>query len=154
MHLSGVLARTSGAGASLSATAERLALRLLLLRIGAEVTDSNDTRSAVRTPRGLNAAGRRLWDAGTSEFEWAQHELAMLEEACRTRDRIVELDAAVKAGGLMIASPQGSRVHPGVGEARQQRLTLARLLATLGIPPLEDDNLPAARKVRGVYGMR
>lgn len=104
-------------------------------------------------PRGLNVAGRKLWEVSTAEFEWAEHELALLEEACRVRDRIVELDAAVKSDGLMITSSQGARVHPAVSEARQQRLALARLLATLQIPGLDDD-LPAARGVRGVYGGR
>lgn len=102
-------------------------------------------------PRGLNAAGRKLWDTSVAEFELADHELALLEEACRVRDRIVELDAAVSSDGLMIASSQGLRVHPAVSEARQQRLTLARLLATLQIPGLDDD-LPASRGARGVYG--
>lgn len=102
-------------------------------------------------PRGLKAAGKKLWDASTKEFEWADHELALLEEACRVRDRIVELDAAVTEDGLMLASSQGSRVHPAVAESRQQRLALARLLATLQISGLDDD-LPAARGVRGVYG--
>lgn len=102
-------------------------------------------------PRGLKAAGKKLWEVSTAEFEWADHELALLEEACRVRDRIVELDAAVVSDGLMLSSSQGSRVHPAVGEARQQRLALARLLATLRIPGLEED-APAARGVRGVYG--
>lgn len=102
-------------------------------------------------PRSLKAAGKRLWEVSTAEFEWADHELALLEEACRVRDRIVELDAAVKTDGLMLPSSQGSRVHPAVAEGRQQRLALARLLASLQIPGLEDD-LPAARGVRGVYG--
>jgi hypothetical protein len=104
-------------------------------------------------PRGLKPAGRKLWDVSTAECEWAEHELALLEEACRVRDRIVELDAAVAGGGLMIPSSQGSRIHPAVAEARQQRLALARLLATLQIPGLGDD-LPTARGVRGVYGNR
>jgi len=111
-------------------------------------------KRAPQTPRKLDAAGRRLWDAAVADFEWAQHELAMLEEACRTRDRIVQLDRAVELEGMMISSSQGMRLHPGVAEARAQRLTLARLLATMGIPPLEEDALPAARKVRGVYGLR
>lgn len=102
-------------------------------------------------PRGLRAAGRKLWDAGVEEFDWAEHELAMLEEACRTRDRIVDLDKAVEQDGVMLASSQGMRVHPGIAEARQQRLTLARLLVSLGMPPLEEDVLPRARSVRGVY---
>ena len=45
-----------------------------------------------------------------------------------------------------------ARVHdPAVAELRQQRLALARLLATLGVPGLDEDELPAARGVRGVY---
>lgn len=102
-------------------------------------------------PKGLNTAGRALWKASTGEFEWADHELALLEEACRVRDRICELDAAVKADGVMLPSSQGARLHPAIAEGRQQRLALARLLATLQIPGLEDD-LPKARPVRGVYG--
>lgn len=102
-------------------------------------------------PRGLKVAGKKLWEVSTDEFEWADHELALLEEACRVRDRIVELDATVVTDGLMLESSQGSRVHPAVGEARQQRLALARLLATLQIPGLEAD-APPARGVRGVYG--
>jgi hypothetical protein len=104
-------------------------------------------------PRGLKSAGKKLWEVSTAECDFAAHELAMLEESCRVRDRIVELDAAVVADGLMLPSSQGARVHPAVGEARQQRLALARLLATLQIPGL-DDELPAARPVRGVYGAR
>jgi hypothetical protein len=114
------------------------------------MTDSNGTEKGVKTPRNLNGAGRRLWDAATDEFDWADHELAVLEEACRTRDRIVQLDKAVSDEGLMLPSSQGSRVHPAVAEARQQRLALARLLVSLGIPALEDD-LPASRRVHGVH---
>lgn len=107
-------------------------------------------------PRGLKLAGKKLWDVSTAECEFADHELAILEEACRVRDRIVELDAAVVTDGLMLPSSQGSRVHPAVGEARQQRLALARLLATLQIPGLDDDAPPVrgVRGVRGVYGGR
>jgi phage terminase small subunit len=118
------------------------------------MTESESPATGLKLPRGIMAAGRKLWDASTEEFELAQHELSILEEACRTRDRIVQLDRQVSDDGLMLTSSQGSRVHPGVAEARQQRLTLARLLATLGIPPLADDALPPARGARGVYGMR
>jgi phage terminase small subunit len=110
---------------------------------------------AYPTPWGLNAAGRKLWTASTSdEFSWAQHDLAVLEEACRTRDRIVQLDAAVASDGLMITSSQGSRLHPAVVEARQQRHTLAQLLKTLDIPELPEDVLPPARSVRGIRPAR
>lgn len=114
------------------------------------MTDSNGPEKALKTPRNLSAAGRKLWDAATDEFDWADHELAILEESCRTRDRIVQLDKAVDDDGLMLPSSQGSRVHPAVSEARQQRLALARLLVLLGIPALEDD--PAA--THRTYGKR
>jgi hypothetical protein len=106
------------------------------------------------TPRGLLTAGRKLWDASTNEFELAMHELAVLEEACRTRDRISQLDKKVSEDGLMLSSSQGDRMHPGIAEARQQRMTLARLLATLSIPPLAEDVLPPARGVRSFQGPR
>jgi phage terminase small subunit len=106
-------------------------------------------------PAGLGGEARRLWTRSVAEFDLAEHEYALLEQACKTLDRIAELDADVVARGLMLESSQGLRVHPAIGEARQQRLTLARLLATLGIPPLEGgDDLPKSRGVRGVYGGR
>ncbi|WP_426311707.1 terminase [Cellulosimicrobium sp. E-16] len=105
------------------------------------------------TPRGLGAAGKRLWAAVSGDFELAEHELALLDEAARVRDRIAELRDEVARNGVMISSSQGKRLHPGIAEVRQQQLALARLLATLSVPGLEDDNLPSARRVRGVYPM-
>lgn len=109
--------------------------------------------SEVRVPTGLKAAGRSLWKSSTEEFELAQHELALLEEACRVRDRIRDLDKAVNEDGVMLSSSQGARVHPAIAESRQQRLALARLLVTLGIPGLDDD-LPPARRARAATGAR
>ncbi|KUF06765.1 hypothetical protein [Leucobacter sp. G161] len=107
--------------------------------------------SETRAPRGLGDGGKRLWRSVTGEFDLAEHELAQLEQACRVRDRIGDLDGLVSDEGLMLASSQGARLHPAVAEARQQRLALARLLVTLGVPDANDD-LPAAGKARGVYG--
>lgn len=105
----------------------------------------------MNTPRGLGPSGRKLWNFVTAENEMLPHEAALLEEACRTRDRITEMREQVAQDGTMLASSQGMRLHPAIAEERQQRLALARLLATLGVPGLEDDDLPASRGVRGVY---
>lgn len=104
-----------------------------------------------RAPKALDAAGQKLWKAVTGDFELAEHELAQLEEACRIRDTIVTLRKQVATDGTMLASSQGSRLHPGIVEIRQQQLALARLLATLRVPGLEEDDLPGSRGVRGVY---
>lgn len=101
------------------------------------------------TPDGLGAAGLTLWEASTASFAFEEHEKAVLEEACRIRDRIGQIRDQVDADGVMIKSSQGMRLHPGIAEERQQKLALARLLITLGLPG--DDDLPNARPVRGVY---
>ena len=111
-------------------------------------TASGDDQPA---PDGLGEKGRRLWDAVSGDFELAEHELAVLEEACRVRDQVEKLREAVEKDGTMISSSQGSRLHPAIAESRQQRLALARLLATLAVPGLEDEELPNSRGVRGVY---
>lgn len=102
-------------------------------------------------PAGLDTPGRELWQSIAGEFELATHEAAMLEEACCCRDRIAQLRARVVTDGIMIESSQGSRLHPAIAEGRQQQLALARLLATLGVPGLAEDDLPSSRGVRGVY---
>jgi hypothetical protein len=83
------------------------------------------------TPRGLRAAGRRLWTAVTCDFELDPPELELLTEACRTLDLIADLRTEAAKNGVVIASNQGVRVHPAVVEARQQRLALAKLLSAL-----------------------
>lgn len=107
--------------------------------------------STTRVPSKLGSAGKKLWSAVTNDFELAEHELAQLEEACRVRDTIGVLRRQVDEDGTMILSSQGARLHPGIAEIRAQQLTLARLLATLAVPGLEDDALPASSGVRGVY---
>ncbi len=107
-----------------------------------------------KAPRGLNAAGRRLWVSVSTEFDMAEHEAAQLAEACFVRDRIEQLRGQVDVDGVMIPSSQGQRLHPAIAEIRAQQLALARLLATLGVPGLEDEQLPTSRGVRGVYGLR
>lgn len=102
-------------------------------------------------PVGLGVPGGRLWTSVVDEFELIEHERAVLEEACRVRDRISQLQSAVSDDGVMIPSSQGSRLHPAIAETRQQQLALARLLATLAVPGLEEDELPASTGVRGVY---
>lgn len=110
--------------------------------------------STTRAPTGLKGPGRRLWASVVAEFELAEHEAAQLAEACFVRDRIDQLRHQVDTDGLMIGSSQGVRLHPAVAEVRAQQLALARILATLRVPPLAEDSLPASRGVRGVYGLR
>ena len=105
-------------------------------------------------PKGLNAAGRRLWRAVVTDYDLAQHELAILGEAARVADLCEELQAVVTAEGLLA----DGKVHPAVVEARQQRILLARLIVALRVPmgDVEDDEPGRLqyRGARGVYALR
>ena len=110
--------------------------------------------TVTRAPNGLAPAGRKLWAAVTGAFDLAEHEAAQLEEACRIRDTIGTLRAQLEQDGTMLESSQGMRLHPAIAEIRAQQLALARLLATLQVPGLDEDALPPSRGVRGVYSPR
>lgn len=76
-------------------------------------------------PRGLGAAGRRLWKSVTDTYELEEHERAVLTEAARTADLCAKL--AAKADRIDGTSPV-------LVELRQQRLALAKLLGALKVP--------------------
>lgn len=108
-----------------------------------------------KPPSGLRRSGRALWRAVMSDFALDEHETTILREACRTADSLDDLQALVDAEGLMAVTSQGSRVHPALIEARQQRVTFARLLTALRIPTGEEEGRTHQRGgPRGVYGIR
>src|SRR5450759_1095236 len=90
---------------------------------------------APAVPPGLATAGKALWQAVTVEYEIDQHELLLLREACRCADRLDRLAVEAAAGPVTVENHRGDQVaHPAMVEARQQSLTLARLLASLRLP--------------------
>lgn len=108
-----------------------------------------------KNPSGLAAAGKRLWSSVTTDYDLDDHEARLLLEACRTVDLLDQLDAAVRRDGALVSSPQGEKAHPAAVEARQQRITLARLLAALRLPVGEQQGRTHQRVgARGVYGIR
>ena len=110
-----------------------------------------ETKNVPEAPSGLGVSGKKLWDEVLEPWELDQHELLLLTEACRTVDQLDLLDAAVKEHGIML--PDG-RMHPALVEARQQRITLTRLIASLRLPEgLEDGVARPQRRgaARGSY---
>lgn len=111
-------------------------------------------RSHSRQPAqaGLKASGQSFWSATVEEFELDESEVAVLREVCRTLDTIDELQRQVDRDGVLGDSPQGVRVNPAVGELRQQRLALTKLLAALAIPTVDDDAVAAKKRRYGIRG--
>ncbi|HEX5543601.1 MAG TPA: hypothetical protein VFX60_18960 [Micromonospora sp.] len=108
-----------------------------------------------RRPAGLGRAGRVLWASLVDGFDFEPHELVVVGQACRVADRIAALDRVVDGQGVTVADAKGDvRAHPALVESRQQRITLARLLAVLRLPD-EGDVRPQRRPgVRGAYGLQ
>lgn len=105
-------------------------------------------------PSGLGTAGRKLWRDLTGVYEFAAHERRLVEAACRTVDTLAALEDRVAGDGVMVTGSQGQEVlHPAIGEARQQRLALHKLLAALDLPDPEDDegqgSVPSPTQLRG-----
>lgn len=86
-------------------------------------------------PPGLGARGLQLWADVAEHYDLRPDELAVLEQACRTLETIARLDEAMVDQPLVVSGSMGqAREAPLVSEARQQRATLARLLAQLKLP--------------------
>jgi hypothetical protein len=85
-------------------------------------------------PRPLGPAGRALWDRVNQEFDMGDvggSEILCL--ACQTIDRAEELAERIKADGVMVRSPMGTKAHPCLKEELAARSLVARLLARLGL---------------------
>ena len=87
--------------------------------------------------------GRQLWRMVSEALDLDGRDLAMLAEAARTLDVLDELAHLRRIRGSL--TPDG-RIAPYVVEARQQRITFARVLAAMRLP--EDLSSPAVRPQR------
>lgn len=121
-----------------------------------EVVPDEFDEPAPEAPAELQVSGRRLWDAALDGQQFDVHEELLLMEACRTVDLLDRLAAEAATGPLTVVNQKGDRItNPVVVEARQQKLVLARLLASLRMPSGESGERPQRRgAARGSYGVR
>lgn len=120
-----------------------------------------DQPDASTIPHGLHARGASLWTALGHQRGTAPGELAL--EACRTADRLDELDRIIAGKGVLQLmkfrltpdwwDDEGDRhVHVEVGfqsvlsETRQQQGRLAKLLEDLGVTGARAKTLTRAPK--------
>src|SRR4051794_5157990 len=62
----------------------------------------------VDVPAGLGAAGAALWRRLLANYEFsAEHELVLVELACRQADDLAALEQAVCDAGVMVVGSQG-----------------------------------------------
>lgn len=104
-------------------------------------------------PKGTKAEGRRRWRAVVTAYDLDEHERVLLREAVRLVDVLDDLATAVERDGLLVRTANGDqRVHPAAVEARQSRLALARVFATLRLPEGEDAEAKRPQRRAGARG--
>lgn len=107
---------------------------------GLDEAVSEKPSSVPRPPVGLGRRGRRLWKSIVDEFEPTESEVVLITEACRTLDDVELLRKELADAPAVTTGSRGQEVvHPLRAELRSQRLLLAKLLAQLDVPGLEDD---------------
>jgi len=111
-------------------------------------------------PAGSSAAAKRLWSSVLEEFALDEHELVLLTQAARITTTLDRLDADARRDGVTVATTNGaSKPSPCVVEARQQAISLARVLAALRLPAgAAGDHQAHARPqrhvgVRGIHAL-
>lgn len=108
-----------------------------------------ETRSRPRPPSDLDARGRAFWRTTVATFELSDVELELLRECCRLLDECESLRTSVDTEGTTVKGSTGQpRVHPALGELRQHRLALGKLLAQLALPDDVGEQLPSPVQAR------
>lgn len=91
-------------------------------------------------PAKLGRHGRKLWRTLNERFDFERREVAVLEQACRLRDSIADLEDVVADLGMTVTGSTGQvRLNPAVTELRLARGAFTRLLGELELPSEEDD---------------
>lgn len=101
-------------------------------------------------PKDLATRGRAFWSQTLDVFDLSEVEVQLLMECCRLLDECESLREAVDREGTTVLGSTGQvRVHPALGELRQHRLALGRLLAQLDLPDLDGGALKTPTQARG-----
>jgi len=88
-----------------------------------------------RPPKDLAAAGRRLWRSITQIYDLSPAEMALLERACKTSDRLSRLDELItQTGPLVRGSVNQLRASPLWAQLAEQERILAMQIRMLALP--------------------
>jgi len=100
-----------------------------------------------RKPSKLSESASDFWDEVTGLYQLRPDEKRVLGDVCKTIDTIEHLELEAESGDTYLTGSMGQKVLNGIyGELRQQRATLARLMAQLKLPDLAADGSSAGRQ--------
>src|ERR1700680_3933788 len=96
------------------------------------------TRTRTRPPSDLSETSKRWWKACLQTFDFQTVDLALLEEACRAYDRVLQARALIAEQGPFIQTHVGLKQHPAVFLERDSVMLFSRLVRDLHLPSAPD----------------
>lgn len=110
-----------------------------------------------KAPTGLGSGGRALWKAITGDHNLDAPQLVQLEEACRAKDRLDQLDRVLRGDVDTWAEIIGDEDHqrcrlqiaPALSKANETANLMKQLLAALRLPDEQTGKRPQYRGPRG-----
>ncbi len=115
---------------------------------------------ALTTPSTLGKRGKALWGALTALHQLSPEQHVTLHEACRTADRLDQLDEVIRGKGLegllhlRRMDDDGEivlKVDAVLSQAAAQQTVMKQLLASLRLPDEVSGKRPQVRSARGAY---
>ena len=113
---------------------------------------------ATKAPAGLRPGGRSLWKAIADDHELDAPQLVQLEEACRAKDRLDQLDRVLR-GDLdtwavlvpvdMECTELRLQIAGALSKANETANLMKQLLAALRLPDEQTGKRPQRRGPRG-----
>jgi hypothetical protein len=88
----------------------------------------------MRQPSDLDKSGKALWRAVVKLYDLEPHHGLALASACRHADMMSRLEVLLEDSLTVTGSTGQVRLSPAVGELRQHRLALSKLLVDLALP--------------------
>lgn len=90
---------------------------------------------SVRTPSGLDKAGKALWRSIAPHYNFRPDELRILTDACKLADTIELMEVELDGADLIVpGSMKQPTANPMLAEIRQTRAVLAKMLGSLKLP--------------------
>lgn len=87
-----------------------------------------------RAPAGLSKESGRWWLSAVRQFDLrSAGELAVLTEAARSMDRLIECREAIAKDGLFVEGSRGLVTHPAARLEQQHRALVLQACRQLGI---------------------
>ena len=97
----------------------------------------------MKYPKDLRKEGKKFYKDIFTSYEFEEHHLKILEQACRCLDRITEARERIAVDGLYVKDRYGSlKEHPGAKTERDNRVLFARLVRELGLDLADNETRP------------